>query len=141
MGIEKGLRSMLGCRDGGVRGKFKRGDVKRDLERERIIDAWIRRRSLEGKEMDVRLGEVKEEGNQTKTETGTYDDMLRICWSKQECWNCLDTSSMKSYDGKGEVGCSWCPSVGSLFIRVLAIPLRALKLYLVTLMHMSHPTI
>lgn len=53
-------------------------------------------------------------GNGWLNETDTYDDMLRICWMKQECWSCIGTSSRGGDEGHGngrEVGCSWCPSV------------------------------
>jgi len=33
---------------------------------------------------------------------GTSDDLLRLCWSHQECWNCLSLPR-----------CSWCPTTSS----------------------------
>ncbi|KUJ22763.1 uncharacterized protein LY89DRAFT_310089 [Mollisia scopiformis] len=79
---------MGGCRRDGI------GVTRRNVVKEKRDEEWMARKGL----LDV----VREgEANQTDT----YDDMLRICWGKQECWSCLGTKSEE-----GDVGCSWCPS-------------------------------
>jgi hypothetical protein len=75
----------------------------------------------EDDEDDGGIGRLEGENgnwNGSLNETDTYDDMLRICWAKQECWSCIGTESrLKEGDEKGgEVGCSWCPSVCSFFL-------------------------
>ena len=41
---------------------------------------------------------------------GSFDDLLKYCWSQQDCWGCL---------GKGP--CSWCPTV-SVSLDLLGTP-------------------
>ena len=46
---------------------------------------------------------------------GTFDDLLKYCWSQQECWGCL---------GKGP--CSWCPTV-SISLALVGTPLPLVR--------------
>lgn len=96
------------------KGREESGDVSgvrmREVKVESAVEEWIARRGfvVDGQDEEIfddsrnMRGEEFENGNKT-----TYEDMLKICWGKQECWSCLGTKS----DG-GHVGCSWCPSVG-----------------------------
>lgn len=99
----------LGCRDENEGLKRKR--KREDENVEAAVLEWSNRHGLNvGIEMrSSGVGEmgggVRELGNRTET----YDDMLRICWSKQDCSSCLNTAWMKADDGGGSVGCSWCP--------------------------------
>jgi hypothetical protein len=40
------------------------------------------------------------ERSSRKSDNDTFDDLLHLCWSHQECWDCL-----------AQGPCSWCPTV------------------------------
>ncbi|KAF8866614.1 hypothetical protein BDZ45DRAFT_278036 [Acephala macrosclerotiorum] len=111
----------LGCRDENEGLKRKR--KREDENVEAAVLEWSNRHGLNvGIEMrSSGVGEmgggVRELGNRTET----YDDMLRICWSKQDCSSCLNTAWMKADDGGGSVGCSWCPGVCSISSLLLVL--------------------
>ncbi|CZR50967.1 uncharacterized protein PAC_00842 [Phialocephala subalpina] len=102
----------LRCRD--QSSGLEKRTLKTDLGVETAIGEWKARNGLvdigeDGITFDedskVGKGGVQEQRNRTEA----YDDMLRICWSKQDCSSCLNTGWMRADDGGASVGCSWCP--------------------------------
>ncbi|TVY38246.1 hypothetical protein LOCC1_G006290, partial [Lachnellula occidentalis] len=46
--------------------------------------------------------------------TETFDDLLQLCWPRQECSSCLD-----------QAPCSWCPSSSTCVPNTFKIPILA----------------